>query len=159
MHLRNDKRQNIQKKLDFPAEPAGEARQAGREETESHQTMHEPENPANTIGRMEEVCERENLLEALRRVKANKGSAGIDGMTVGQLSGYLKEHWLTIRGQLLNGTYEPATGKTRGDRETGRRRDAKAWYPDDARSISPASGDAGPKKILIEHLRRAGVRF
>jgi RNA-directed DNA polymerase len=42
---------------------------------------------------MEEVCERENLLEALRRVKANKGSAGIDGMTVGQLSGYLKEHW------------------------------------------------------------------
>jgi RNA-directed DNA polymerase len=28
-------------------------------------------------------------------------------MTVGQLSGYLKEHWLTIRGQLLNGTYEP----------------------------------------------------
>src|SRR6202162_6116008 len=53
------------------------------------------------------LCERENLLEALRRVKANKGSAGIDGMTVGQLSGYLKEHWLTIREQLLNGTYEP----------------------------------------------------
>jgi RNA-directed DNA polymerase len=34
-------------------------------------------------------------------VKGNKGSAGIDGMTVGQLSGYLKEHWLTIREQLL----------------------------------------------------------
>ena len=31
---------------------------------------------------MEEVCERENLKEALRRVKANKGSAGVDGMTV-----------------------------------------------------------------------------
>ena len=54
----------------------------------------------------EEVCERENLLEALRRAKGNKGSAGIDGMTVGQLSGYLKEHWLTIREQLLNGTYK-----------------------------------------------------
>ncbi len=107
MHLRIDKRQNIQKKLDFPSEPAGEARQGGREETESRRTRHEPENPANTIARMEEVCERENLLEALRRVKANKGSAGIDGMTVGQLSGYLKEHWLTIREQLLNGTYEP----------------------------------------------------
>jgi RNA-directed DNA polymerase len=107
MRLRNDKRQNIQKKLDFPSEPAGEARQAGREETESRRTKHELENPANTIGRMEEVCERENLLEALRRVKANKGSAGIDGRTVGQLNGYLKEHWLTIREQLLNGTYEP----------------------------------------------------
>ena len=107
MHLRNDKRQNIQKKLDFPSAPTGEARQAGREETESRQTRHQPENPANTNGLMEEVCKRENLLEALRRVKANKGSAGIDGMTVGQLSGYLKEHWLTIREQLLNGTYEP----------------------------------------------------
>jgi len=55
MQLRNDKRQNIQKKLDFPSEAAGEARQAGREETESRQTMHQPENPANTIGQMEEV--------------------------------------------------------------------------------------------------------
>ena len=107
MHLRNDKRQNIQKKLDFPCEPAGETRQARRKETESCRTKHELENPANTIGRMEEVCERENLLEALRRVRANKGSAGIDGRTVGQLSGYLKEHWPTIREHLLNGTYEP----------------------------------------------------
>src|SRR5438270_5368218 len=56
---------------------------------------------------MEEVCERENLKEALRQVKANKGSAGIDKMTVGQLQDYLKQHWPTIREQLLNGTYEP----------------------------------------------------
>src|SRR6516162_3314163 len=107
MDLKRDKRQNIQKKLDFSSEQTGEARQAGREETESRQAMHEPESPANTNRLMEEVCERENLLEALRRVKANKGSAGIDGRTVGQLSGYLKEHWLTIREQLLNGTYQP----------------------------------------------------
>jgi len=107
MDLKRDKRQNIQKKLDFSSERTSEARQVGREETESRQAMHEPESPANTIRLMEEVCERENLLEALRRVKANKGSAGIDGMTVVQLSGYLKEHWLTIREQLLNGTYEP----------------------------------------------------
>src|SRR5216684_3155504 len=107
MDLKRDKRQNIQKKLDFSSERKGEARQAGREETESRQAMHEPESPANTIRLMEEVCERENLLEALRRVKGNKGSAGIDGMTVDQISGYLKEHWLTIREQMLNGTYKP----------------------------------------------------
>ena len=107
MDLKRDKRQNIQKKLDFSSEQTGETRQAGGEETELRQAMHELESPANTIRLMEEVCERENLLEALRRVKGNKGSAGIDGMTVGQLSGYLKEHWLAIREQLLNGTYEP----------------------------------------------------
>src|SRR5246127_3413141 len=107
MDLKRDKRQNIQKKLDFSSGQTSEARQAGREETESRQAMHEPESPANTTRLMEEVCERGNLLEALRRVKGNKGSAGIDGMTVGQLNGYLKEHWLTIREQLLNGTYEP----------------------------------------------------
>jgi RNA-directed DNA polymerase len=107
MDLRSDKRQNIQKKMDFPSGRKGETRQARREETESRQAMHEPESPARTNQLMEEVCERENLKEALRRVKGNKGSAGIDGRTVGQLSGYLKEHWLTIREQLLNGIYEP----------------------------------------------------
>jgi RNA-directed DNA polymerase len=56
---------------------------------------------------MEEVCERENLKEALRRVKANHGSAGVDGMTVGGISDCLKQHWPAIREQLLSGTYEP----------------------------------------------------
>src|SRR5258708_12714220 len=107
MHLRNDKRQNIQKKLDFPSESTGEACQTGREETESRPTMHEPENPANTLGLMEEVCKRENLLEALRRVKANKVSAGIDGLTVGQLSGSLKTPSLTIHTPLPTATYPP----------------------------------------------------
>ena len=40
-------------------------------------------------------------------MKANKGSAGIDGMTVEELPGYLEQHWPAIREQLLNGTYEP----------------------------------------------------
>src|SRR5271155_5614738 len=56
---------------------------------------------------MEEVCERENLKKALRQVKGNKGSAGVDGITVNQLTDYLKQHWPGIREQLLSGTYEP----------------------------------------------------
>ena len=45
--------------------------------------------------------------EALRQVRGNKGSAGVDRMTVDQLGDYLKQHWPDIREQLLNGTYEP----------------------------------------------------
>jgi RNA-directed DNA polymerase len=56
---------------------------------------------------MEVICERANLQEALRRVQANKGSPGIDGMTVGELPGYLKEHWPVLRAQLLSGTDSP----------------------------------------------------
>ncbi|MBV8809104.1 MAG: group II intron reverse transcriptase/maturase [Acidobacteriaceae bacterium] len=56
---------------------------------------------------MEEVCERENCKQALARVKANKGSAGVDGMTVHELPDFLKEHWPAIRQQLLSGTYKP----------------------------------------------------
>ena len=56
---------------------------------------------------MEEVCERENCLRAYKRVKANKGSPGIDGITVEELPGYLKEYWPAIRVQLLEGTYKP----------------------------------------------------
>src|SRR5665213_3254043 len=107
MNLRSDMRQNIQTELDFSSTPAGEAREAGREETESPPVVRDPESPASTNRLMEVVCERENLKEALRRVKANKGSAGVDGMTVGGITDYLKQHWPAIRGQLLSGTYEP----------------------------------------------------
>ena len=107
MSLRNDKRQNIQLKLDFPTELVGETRKAGREETESYPMTNVSESPSNTNRLMEEICEQENLIGALRRVKANKGSAGIDGMTVNQLSDCLKRHWPAIREQLLSGTYKP----------------------------------------------------
>jgi RNA-directed DNA polymerase len=107
MNLKSATRQNIQLELDFSSSRAGEACGTGREEIESLSTAHDTESPANTNRLMEEVCERENLKEALCQVQANKGSAGIDRMTVGQLSDYLKQHWPTIREQLLNGTYEP----------------------------------------------------
>ena len=107
MSLRSEMQQNIQTELNFSSTSAGEALEAGREETESLSTVNDPESPASTNRLMEEVCERENLKEALRRVKANKGSAGVDGMTVGGITDYLKQHWPAIREQLLNGTYEP----------------------------------------------------
>ena len=107
MHFGSDMRQNIQLELDFSSAPTGEARKAGREETESRPVMHGSESPASTTRLMEEVCERENLKEALRQVKANKGSAGVDGMTVVGIDDYLKQHWPAIREQLFNGTYVP----------------------------------------------------
>ena len=56
---------------------------------------------------MEAIVERDNLKEALARVKRNKGAPGIDGMTVEALGAHLKDHWPTIRAQLLDGSYEP----------------------------------------------------
>src|ERR1700691_840279 len=107
MSLQDDKQQNIQMELDFSSEPTVEAREAGGEETESSGGMNGTENPASTNRLMEEVCERENLKAALRQVRANQGSPGVDGMTVVGIKDYLKQHWPAIREQLLNGTYEP----------------------------------------------------
>jgi len=66
----------------------------------------EKSNPI-TITLMEEVVRRENLTAALKRVRANKGSPGVDGMTVGELGGYLREQWSRIREELLRGDYQP----------------------------------------------------
>src|SRR6266446_95616 len=107
MSPKDDKQQNIQIELDFSSALTGEARKAGREGTEPPRVMNGTESPASTNRLMEEVGERENLKEALRRVKANKGSAGVDGITVGGITDYLKQHWPATREQLLNGTYEP----------------------------------------------------
>jgi RNA-directed DNA polymerase len=56
---------------------------------------------------MQEVVRRENLKQALKRVCANKGAAGVDRMEVDALTPYLKVHWPAIREELLNGTYDP----------------------------------------------------
>ena len=72
MNLESDKRLNIQSRLDFSSTPTGEARQAGWEDIESLSAANESERPANTSRLMEEVCERANLKEALRQVRATK---------------------------------------------------------------------------------------
>src|SRR2546426_3270975 len=107
MSLKDDKQQNIQMKLDFSSALTGASRGVAGEETESWVATSGSESPARTDRLTEEVVERENLKEALRQVKGNKGSAGMDGITVNQLTDYLKQHWPAIREQLLKGTYEP----------------------------------------------------
>jgi hypothetical protein len=56
---------------------------------------------------MEQVVEYENMLAALRRVQRNKGAAGMDEMSVGELTPYLRSHWKGIREELLSDTYKP----------------------------------------------------
>jgi RNA-directed DNA polymerase len=56
---------------------------------------------------LEEVLRRENLTEAYKRVVRNKGAAGVDGVRVHDLKGYLEEHWARIREDLLSGRYRP----------------------------------------------------
>ena len=79
MNLGSDKRQNVQGELDFSCPSAGEARETGREETESLPAAHGPESPASTNRLMEEVCERENLKAALRQVQANRVVRALTG--------------------------------------------------------------------------------
>ena len=56
---------------------------------------------------MEMACERRNLLAALKRVRQNAGSPGIDGMTAAALSDHLRVHWPRLREELLAGRYQP----------------------------------------------------
>jgi len=100
-------RQKTMEQLSFPGKSRGEAPRVSGEGIEPSTAKREAESPASTEHLMEEVCERENLKKALKRVRSNKGSPGIDGMTVDELPGYLKERWPTHREQLLSGTYTP----------------------------------------------------
>jgi RNA-directed DNA polymerase len=106
-----DKRQKNQLELAFLDESRSEAPRVSKlyqeEGTESLAAKRGTENPAIDEQLMEEVCGRENCKQALARVKANKGSPGVDGMSVQELPGYLKQHWPAIREQLVSGTYRP----------------------------------------------------
>ncbi len=101
------KRRKIQMELAFMVEGRGETPMAANKRTEVPMAKCEPEDPALTVLLMEQICQRENLRKALRRVRQNKGGPGIDGMTVNKLPGYLKKHWPQIREQLLAGAYSP----------------------------------------------------
>ena len=100
-------RQKNQVELNLSTGAKGEALSAAAQETEARAAKACLERPAVAGPSMEAVVERENLKKALARVKRNKGAAGIDGMSVDGLPAYLKEHWPTVRVQLLEGIYKP----------------------------------------------------
>jgi RNA-directed DNA polymerase len=93
--------------LAFSVESRSDAPKAAEKGSETLVAKRKAESLAGTERLMEEVCELENCKQALHRVKANKGSPGVDGMTVDELPAFLKQHELEIGDQLRNGTYQP----------------------------------------------------
>jgi RNA-directed DNA polymerase len=70
-------------------------------------SLRKTKSQAESVQLMEIIVERQNMMRAYRRVLANKGAPGVDGMTVRQLKSYLKRCWPKIKQALLNGTYKP----------------------------------------------------
>ena len=97
------------RQLELPLECSGETREAER--SEESPTAACGDERSGTSGLLELALTRENLQAALKRVKKNKGSPGIDGMTVDALPGHLRAHWSELREQLLAGAYRPSMVK------------------------------------------------
>jgi RNA-directed DNA polymerase len=96
--------------------PVEGSSQKNSAEHEGYAGAHNPERIAETDdtnasesrnGLLEKIVSRDNLNEAFKRVKANKGSHGIDGMGVDELLQYLQENGETIKQSILDGTYRP----------------------------------------------------
>src|SRR3989449_1497357 len=107
MSGQRQKNQPEQGVLAFPVESRSEAPKSAAQRTETLMAKRKTESLAGTERLMEEVCELENCKQALQRVKANKGSPGVDGRTVDELPEYLKQYGPEIGEQLRNGTYQP----------------------------------------------------
>ena len=108
MPLGTARRQMTNAQFELPLEASGAAR--GRERSgEARPAGHGSEHSGDAAPEdlMGAVVERSNLVRALRRVRQNQGSPGIDGMTVDELPSYLRAHWLGLREALLAGTYQP----------------------------------------------------
>jgi RNA-directed DNA polymerase len=104
--LKGAERQKNQLELAFGEQMTSEVRSLSQEGTEASVAKCSAESLAPEEQWMEKVCQRENLWQAYKRVKRNGGSPGIDGMTVNEFADYPKQHWITIREQLLSGTYQ-----------------------------------------------------
>src|ERR1700680_2810301 len=101
------KRQKIQYSLALEPVDQGETPVSGYQGTEPFVAKPTSESSASAEQLMEEVCDRENRVRAWKRVRSNQGSPGVDGMTIDDTKDHLREHWPSIRSQLLEGTYQP----------------------------------------------------
>jgi len=101
------KRQKIRYSLASERKGRGEAPVGGYPRAEPLAAKPAPESSAGTEHLMEEVCDRENLRRAWKRVRRNQGGPGVDGMTIEDAETYLREQWPSTRCQLLEGTYQP----------------------------------------------------
>lgn len=104
-----DARRQKSAQAELPLEYRGEASEDRR--SGEALTAASGEERSRTDRLMEEVVGRDNVTKALKRVKRNKGSPGIDGMSVEELPGHLREHWEELRERLLSGTYQPQAVK------------------------------------------------
>lgn len=98
--------QKSQKEMAFMTETRREAPTPDKR-AEPLMANQAPESERTTERLMEEVCDPENMRKALKRVRANKGAPGIDGITVKELPKYLKKNWPRHREELLQGSYRP----------------------------------------------------
>lgn len=101
----DDKQPQTPAEAGLPALPKGEALKAVRSEEKSAATHKDERSGAS--GLMERALTRSNLMAALKRVEQNKGSAGVDGMTVDELRDHLRREWPRLREELLAGRYRP----------------------------------------------------
>jgi RNA-directed DNA polymerase len=103
----NGKRQKTHGSVASEPAGGGEALSGGFPRAEPSAANPTTKSPASVEPLMEEVCSRENLEAAWKRVRRNKGSPGVDGVTIDGAKDYLREQWPNIRSQLLDGTYQP----------------------------------------------------
>jgi RNA-directed DNA polymerase len=106
-----DAKPQMSGQLELPLRSKGEAPRARQSGEASTATRGNERSGAS--GPMEAVVEPRNLRAALKRVRQNKGSPGIDGMSVEELPNYLREHWPRLREELLAGGYQPGPVKRR----------------------------------------------
>jgi RNA-directed DNA polymerase len=96
----------MSRQLELPLSERGETSSTTQRSGEAP-TATNGDGSSGTDHLMEEVVERGNMKKALKRVRQNKGSPGVDGMTVDELPAYLAANWETVRVKLLDGSYQP----------------------------------------------------